>query len=287
MWSWKERIERSEKREGKRNLLARRAFNNYVRQHLCVLKAGGKNQNQLVDWIQPFNSRKKEPYCKLSNFYTCTVKLADGWVFPSSEHAYQYLAKTHPDEDARRWLVGGKFSNWDYVRGVIDEHNQRQKLKSKQLKLGKSWKETQIGILAKFVINHPTVFKVNTKFDRHKQTFNFWKPILLAKFQQHNDLKTVLLGTGNKVLLEFSRAGERDVYDKYFQVEHPHVKRTERRDIWKTQLNKQQRIQINEKYKFKVSPWKGLYSKEDKYIYGGNLMGHFLMKIREILKTVF
>lgn len=277
MLSWKKRIEGLEKREGKRNLRGRRAFNNYVlRQHFRVLKAGGK--------IQPFFSKAKEPYCKLSNFYTCTVKLADGWVFPSSEHAYQYLAKTHPDEDARRWLVGGSFSNWDYVRGVIDEYNQRQKLKSKQLKLGKSWKSTQIGILAKFVINHPTVFKVNTKFDRRKQTFGFWKPILLAKFQQH-DLKTVLLGTGDKVLLEFSRAGERDVYDKYFQVEHPRVKRTERRDIWKTQLNKQQRIQINEKYKFKVSPWKGLYSKEDDYIYGGNLMGQFLMKIREILKS--
>lgn len=137
-----------------------------------------------------FHSNSTSNY-QLSNLYGCSVELMG--TFPSAEHAYQYLQKV--DGSHEDWCVGGKFADWDYVLGIVNEHKSIRK---------EFWKKkNMIGILAKLVISHPKTFGVKLKpmdgMDTSKQR---WFPIFAAKFQ--GDLKSMLLKTSG-MLVEHDR----------------------------------------------------------------------------------
>ena len=117
------------------------------------------------------NSKKHHQF---SNLYECKVTV-DGKTFPSSEHAYQYIQKV--DGSHEDWCVGGKFADWDYVLGVINEH---RKVSVEHWK-----KKNMIGVLAIQVIRHPKTFGVKLLPPNHAMSISKerWLPILDAKFQ--------------------------------------------------------------------------------------------------------
>lgn len=229
--------------------------------------------NQSDDLIHFFCKAKS--YYELSNFYQCDVTMGQ-YTFPSTEHAFQYYSKVRKgenDDHIHDWLIGGNFANWDYVYDKAGK------------KLGASWKTSKkkpIGILAKFVVSNPTLFEIEIQpYNAKTRTFEFWEPILLAKFQ-NKPLKQLLLNTNNNRLVEYSRGAERVLYEQHFKTNSVGVPRDLWRTIWKS-YTKEKRKEINEEFKGTVSVWCGIYNKDDGYVYGNNLMGNFIMKIRDIL----
>ena len=103
-----------------------------------------------------FHSNSKDHY-QFSNLYGEEVMIEKGtkgadrdYVFPSAEHAYQCVQKVQTPW--AHWEVGGKFANWEYVFGIMEEHG--------NYSMGHWQKKNMVGILAKFVINHPRTFGI-------------------------------------------------------------------------------------------------------------------------------
>ena len=148
-----------------------------------------------------FHSNSKDHY-QLSNLYGTEVIVKKGstlgadrdYRFPSAEHAYQCAQKVHTPW--AHWEVGGKFADWNYVFDIMNEHGKYSL---------KHWKrKNMIGILAKFVINHPKTFGVklvslNKKLSVSKER---WFPIFEAKYR--GKLKDMLLKTSG-TLVEHDR----------------------------------------------------------------------------------
>jgi hypothetical protein len=136
------------------------------------------------------NSKKHHQF---SNLYECKVTV-DGKTFPSSEHAYQCLQKV--DGSHEDWCIGGKYADWDYVLGVINEH---RKVSAEHWK-----KKNMIGVLAIQVIRHPKTFGVKLLPPNHAMSISKerWLPILDAKFK--GDLLSQLLKTSG-ILVEQDR----------------------------------------------------------------------------------
>lgn len=135
-----------------------------------------------------FHSNSKK-YYEFSNFYECKVPFHD-LVFPSAEHAYQCLQKVEGSYED--WCVGGKFADWEYVLGIMNEHKPIRK---------EYWnKKKMIGILAKLVITHPKTFGIKLKQvdEDLAVSVDRWFPILNAKFQ--GDLKDMLLKTSGTLV---------------------------------------------------------------------------------------
>lgn len=140
-----------------------------------------------------FHSNSKSNY-QFSNFYECKVSIGP-MHFPSAEHAYQYLQKVEGNHED--WCIGGKFADWDYVLGIINEFKNIRK---------EYWnKKKMIGILAKLVITHPKTFRVKLKpMDDLDTTQERWFPIFHAKFQ--GDLKSMLLKTSGTLVEQDRKA---------------------------------------------------------------------------------
>ena len=103
-----------------------------------------------------------------------------------------------------------------------------------------------IGILAKMAANQ-------WKPHQHpgfESSYELWEPILLAKFRQE-PFKGLLLGTGNTYLVEFSRSAKATVQEKGEQAVY----------------------------------WAALVDQDEQRMYGQNIMGKYLMKIRDILQA--
>lgn len=141
-----------------------------------------------------FFSNSKKHY-QFSNLYECKVTV-DGKTFPSSEHAYQYLQKV--DGSHEDWCIGGKFADWDYVLGVVNEH------RSKPVSAGHWKKKNMIGVLAIQVIRHPKTFGLKLLAPNNEMSISKerWLPILDAKFK--GDLLSQLLKTSG-ILVEQDR----------------------------------------------------------------------------------
>ena len=123
---------------------------------------------------------------KLCNLYTCKVNIGN-LTFPSAEHAFQCLQRIQGNYED--WCIGGKFASWEYVLGVMREHN----------KMNSPGKEL-IGKLAEIVVNHPKTFGIKLKPMNEDMAISRerWFPIFKAKFQ--GELKDILLNTSGTLV---------------------------------------------------------------------------------------
>jgi len=153
-----------------------------------------------------FHSNSKEHY-QFSNLYNTEVIVKKGstlgadrdYVFPSAEHAYQCVQKVQ--SPWAHWEVGGKFANWNYVFGIMNEHG--------KYSITHWQKKNMIGILAKFVINHPKTFGVSLVLPDYEMSVSKerWFPIFHAKYK--GDLKDMLLKTSATLVEHDRKAGAR------------------------------------------------------------------------------
>ena len=104
-----------------------------------------------------------------------------------------------------------------------------------------------VGILAKMATNEKVGKRLGLKRDfSFKSTYQLWEEILLAKFRKE-EFKKLLLSTGDSYLLEFSRGAKNNVERGVKEV------------------------------------WGGIV--DNNVLYGDNLMGKYLMKIRDIIRA--
>ena len=179
-----------------------------------------------------FGSGMNREMSKLSNFCACEFDFMEH-RWPSSEHAFQAILKVDPS-DWGRFSVGGDLS-------VLGED------KVKYWGAKKNGKLAMVGIVAKMAVKNPE--KLNLKIVV-KSPFKFdelFLRILMAKYTQCEDQRSVLLGTGNKQLIEFSRSAKR------------------------------------ESLKGKSPFWAGLVDKETGVMYGQNMQGELHMAVRRRL----
>lgn len=146
-----------------------------------------------------FGSQQKAPFHRLSNFWECGVDF-ENRHFPSSEHAFQYV-RTRGEERRKEYTSEGGFGRWTGF-GLF------HKVPALAAKKEEYWKKKRnIGILAKLAINR-------TK-EEHKvamtseEAHDAFYRILWAKFTQNEDLKCVLLDTGDAYLFEFDKSATR------------------------------------------------------------------------------
>lgn len=153
-----------------------------------------------------FYSNSKTHY-QFSNLYGTEVIIKKGstagadrdYVFPSAEHAYQCAQKV--SSLWKHWEVGGIFADWDHVFDIMNEHGNYSM---------KHWKKkNMIGILAKFVINHPKTFRIRLCDPNYAMSISKerWFPIFDAKFK--GDLKDMLLKTSGTLVEHDRKAGTR------------------------------------------------------------------------------
>lgn len=153
-----------------------------------------------------FHSNSKDHF-QLSNLYGTEVIVKKGstvgadrdYVFPSAEHAYQCAQKV--SSLWKHWEVGGIFADWDHVFDIMNEHGNYSM---------KYWKKkNMIGILAKFVINHPKTFGIRLCDPNYAMSISKerWFPIFDAKFK--GDLKDMLLKTSGTLVEHDRKAGTR------------------------------------------------------------------------------
>ena len=150
-----------------------------------------------------FWSGAKEPYHKLSNFYECRVSF-DGITYPSSEHAFQ--AQRVPLKERHELLsINGLLADFEtgfryfFPRDV-----------TKADKKASHWgKKRNIGILAKMLINKKAKSGESLVDMTSEECASVFFKILKAKYTQNEDLKSLLLGTEGRYLLEFDKGAER------------------------------------------------------------------------------
>lgn len=150
---------------------------------------------------------------ELSNFAVAQVEVR-GRTFPSSEHAYQCMAKVHPD-DWPRFEVGGDLSTLETgLKLVFPVRDYPKKLKHYSAKMTRP---QMVGIVALQAVKPPVARKLGLRLQPVMESdkwMQFIKTLfnvtLLAKYRQNPDHRAKLLGTGNKPLVEFSRGAERE-----------------------------------------------------------------------------
>ena len=148
--------------------------------------------------IIAFGSNQKAPYYLLSNFAECIVHYRE-CNFPSSEHAFQsQLVNDYEKKNA--FLNTGVLGDWEAGFKQFYKDNDVAQKKREYWK-----KKKNIGILAKMAIG-------KNKDKMHmtsEEAYKVFHEILLAKFNQNENLKQLLLDTGDAYLFEFDRSARR------------------------------------------------------------------------------
>jgi len=184
-----------------------------------------------------FHSNAKKPYYYLSNFtYIKDGIIVDDLNFPTTEHAYQ--AQKYIVKDRHRFTTTGDLGNIETGFQLVFGKKFEQKKKY--------WmKKNNFGIVAKTATNEKIGKKLGlTRIKDFVSTFEIWNKILIKKFTIPF-FRNILLSTGDKYLLEFSRSARRETEQG------------------------------------KPPKWNGII--QDGKIFGENLMGIYLMKIRNIV----
>lgn len=191
-----------------------------------------------------FGSGARNPYYKLSNFNQCSiigkvwVKTENGryesrvYTFPSSEH-YWCAMFFVDDKDIRRIAVGGDLSTLESGLSLI---YRRKEEYEKKLKYWSS--KDNVGIVVKLLANRKKN-KNNGREIRWRaamlgmnmsihpcskygpqgadSTLNkMWEKILLAKYTQNSEHRRVLMDTGSRMLVEFSRASVKKLSNEFW-----------------------------------------------------------------------
>lgn len=128
---------------------------------------------------------------KLSNFCRSHFKYK-GIVWPSAEHAFQAILKLDKSEWPR-FSVDGEF-------GKLEKGQEHWGPK-------KNGKLEMIGIVAKKTVK---ILKNKPQTHSLHEMYELFMKILIQKYKQNENHRNVLLGTGNKTLIEFSRSAKRE-----------------------------------------------------------------------------
>jgi len=142
-----------------------------------------------MDHPQTISFYLKGPYFEFSNFYLSPVKI-DGFVYPSSEHAYQALKFLGPDQTYRS-------REYATIIGSTNTAGKAKILANQKRVGGYKWK-TDL---------NPTIeayADVKIRKDWLESRDNVMRSIVQAKFQQHPKLKAMLIETGSLPIEEDS-----------------------------------------------------------------------------------
>jgi predicted NAD-dependent protein-ADP-ribosyltransferase YbiA (DUF1768 family) len=148
-----------------------------------------------------FYSGSKE-YYELSNFYQPTNPIkVKGKFYPTTEHWYQ--SKKVKSKYRCMFQVGGKLSSFKEAYKLFKEKN---------VKVGDKWrKKRMLGIFPKMATNPTHSKKLDIELKQlsgpiltKMRDYNYWKKVLLSKFNENPDLKDMLVNTNGEII-EFSR----------------------------------------------------------------------------------
>ena len=149
----------------------------------------------------------------LSNFYEAPFSW-NGFDWPSSEHAYQ-AAYRCSKEDWSRFAVGGDLSTLE--RGIPLVYKKEDVEKKCAFWGAKSTRHGMVGIVAKQAVKPVHAAKIGLHLLRSMDDERdldeikaLFVDILLAKYRANPLARSLLLGTGTKVLVEFSRSAGRE-----------------------------------------------------------------------------
>ena len=228
-----------------------------------------------------------------SNFFRCIVRLRitdpankrDGvYVFGSSEHAYQWVARVYPqnksEEMLLRWCGGGQ-----YDRPLPEK---QAKAGAEAKKQGKTSDATAVkmanttaGLHAKMLVSkNPQYALQRLALNPHAQGLSLveeyeliWEPILTAKYTQTPELRQALVRTGTNVLVEYSKTFNQKEFGGYVKGDGTLFCRPDHGELtpvmianWRTERWAANVIAHPTKHTF--------------HAFGYNVMGDFLMRIR-------
>ena len=157
-----------------------------------------------------FFAKGKEGFC-FSNFFTTPVTLyIRGFglhTFPSAEHAYMWSVRVFPVnssvEALRNWTVGGKYAV--PAEGANSKAKQIIGLRAK--KQANAMTKAGTAAVSPFYIGVP----VQQMYE------HIWSHLLGAKFTQNKRLHRALEGTGDNLLVEWSRGFSQSKFGGYLK----------------------------------------------------------------------
>jgi len=144
----------------------------------------------------------KEEYPNLEEW------LNEGLEFSSSEHLWQALKATD-EKTFLKFIVGGEY---DAMNAKLFERMDKKVNGNNKVTY---WsKKNNVGIIPKMVSTHSKElglknYKVKDLYLSEKNQEIIWLDILRQKYVQNQVLKTLLLSTDNKYLLEFDKGAKR------------------------------------------------------------------------------
>lgn len=203
-----------------------------------------KISDKLVNDYIYFNSSSKSPYHLLSNFHQIDGGIKyDDIIYNSVEHAYQ--AQKFIKSDRIRFSETGDLGDFSAFRTYGSIFFKKSVDPENKIRY---WsKKNNIGIVAKMASNPKYAKQLRLTFEKEKSRKNIERLFLNILLQKYSYKKyfDVLIDTKNSLLIEFSRSAKRN-YDNG-----------------------------------SVDMWTGMVL--DGKLYGENLMGQYLMKIRDCL----
>jgi predicted NAD-dependent protein-ADP-ribosyltransferase YbiA (DUF1768 family) len=192
-----------------------------------------------------FGSGMNKEMSMLSNFSRAEFDLY-GIRWPSSEHAFQAILKVERC-DWERFSVNGDLGNLESGFKLLGSSENKVKYWGSK----KNGKLEMVGIVAKMSVRNGE--KLGLKMKKQNHSFDdmskLFLKILLKKYKSNENHRKVLLETGEKKLIEFSRSAKREC---------------ERGNI---------------------PFWTALIDKNDNKMYGKNFQGELQMAIRSYLST--
>ena len=157
----------------------------------------------------------------LSNFAPAAFRL-HGYTWPTSEHCYQATFKVRPEYWHRFAIAGpgvpdggGDLAHLETgLKAVFPAHHFEKKRKHYG---AKSARPAMPGIVAKMAVRPDVARKLSIKLvpvdesDKYMESMcALFHELLMCKYRQNEFLCSVLMGTGKKTLVEFSRGAERE-----------------------------------------------------------------------------
>ena len=134
---------------------------------------------------------------ELSNLYECEIEY-NGYKYISSEHLYQSLQFN----EFERFTINGDLSGYDCLVKYKDVFYSKKSVIESKVNY---WKVRKcIGIVAKMCSNKKYMKKLGLTYTNKYIKDDIFEEILRLKFNQKY-FKTILLNTGDKTLVEFSR----------------------------------------------------------------------------------
>ena len=250
---------------------------------------------RLIPGVCFFKSKSAKGWA-FSNFFRCVVMLRitddlrDGvYVFGSSEHAYQWVARIYPNDKSEasllKWCGGG-----EYDRPAAPKQPKKAKAgdSSKSPRNASSAgavKEANCaaGLHAKLLVGKNPAFALpNLARNPHGQgltleeEYSFiWRPILTAKYTWTPELRLALVRTAPNLLVEYSKSFNRQSMGGFVKDGGASFKRPESGELSREMVDE-----------WRTDRWGGNVIEHPTartlHAFGFNVMGDFLARVRAI-----